>query len=164
MAKYSEGNIVNSRAQILCFASSTVMRPVDIHGDSESDTLPMGSVSAFASTLYAYDKKLPTILAGQFVRAKLVVERSHVFPLIRVQLEDGRFVSPFIIRRHHLDPVDNKLTIQSTSALFRFILVQALHNRINTIAIERPYDADQIYDKIVAMLPESVTIHKEDRV
>lgn len=161
MAKYSDENILESNARILSFASSTVLTPTDIHGDL--GVLPMEKVSGLAAALYKYEKKLPTVLAGQFAQAKLIHEQSRVFPFIFVQLEDGRMVSPFIVRRHERDSVDGLLVMRSTSALFRRVLAEAVHGVISEYAVERPYDADKTYDRIVAMLPENVTIHQEVR-
>lgn len=161
MAKYSNKNILDSGVRYLCFSSSSIMKPRTIHGDQ--DTTPMQNMSELASVLYHHDKKLPTVLAGQFAKAKLVHQESKIFPFIMIQLDDGRIVSPFIVRRHELDPIDRVLILQSVYALFRFIVRQEMVDYTPEIALERPVDADERYDRMIALLPNNVTVYKETR-
>lgn len=161
MAQYSDKNILDSPAEYLCFASSSILRPDDIHGNKQ--VAPMSAMSALASALYKHEPKLATTLATQIIRAREIYRQTHLIPFLAISLDDQRVVCPFLVRRHTQDPVDNSLTIHSTQAIFRRIVFEAYMGVTNLYAIESPIDADDVYHRIVSLLPENVIIHKEIR-
>lgn len=162
MAQYSDLNILESNAEVLCFSAASVMTPVDIHG-KRLEVAPMEKMSALASALYQYENKLSTIMAGQIVKARLFYQQHRIFLFMVIKLEDNRFISPFIVRKHTAEPIDPGLVVLSTDALFRWLLPRVNQGIEYNFALERPIDATPAYDKLVALLPDYVTIHQETR-
>lgn len=164
MAKYNNNtSILDSIDEVLCFASSSILTPVDLHGDKK-DILPMSKISALASVLAEREPRLSGLLANQMAKAKLVFEQTRHFPFIFIKLDNGHYISPFIVRRHHADSITVALVMQSIYALYRYILINVSAGVVPSVSIERPKDAGPAYDKLISFLPDNITIYKEENI
>ena len=158
MAKVSKESILDSKAHILCFASSSIVTVSDLFGKKE--TLPMGHISPLAEALARKEPRLPGLIAIQMQKASHMYRQTRHMPFIYIRLENGRAVSPFIVRRHHYDDVDFQLVAQSASSISGFLIKQlAIGNAKTIIALERPHDAQKRYDQIISALPDSVIVY-----